>query len=258
MTQPPEIHDLLAKSGNSFHGRVATWLRNAGWAVRISPYYVDESQSRSREVDLIAEKAIPIKDTFGGPAGSVVARLFIECKFIPQHSVFWMADKDMNHAKEVVHLAGNFDLNNYHCQEHHYLHNDRVAKVYASSQNLETENDPYFKALNQVLNGYVTLKGQSTYFTRSGSPRIRELARVDYPVIVCSSFDKVYLADFFDQGEAIQATDGFQIEINYAYLMNGIRHDTPFLVDFIPYIQLDKLCANITRNAELAGFFAQD
>lgn len=255
MTLPTEISELLSRSGNSFHGKVATWFKNNGWAVRVSPYYVDQSQSRSREVDLIVEKAFLVPDGLGRPAGSVVARLFVECKFIPQHSVFWMADKNAEHAKDVVHSYGIFSLDNAYTKNHHYLSAARVAKVYSTAQNRESENDPYFKALNQVLNGYLNLRQQSTYFTRARDRRINEITRIDYPIIVCSSFEKIYFADFYDQQGAIPASDPFQIEVNYAYLMNGTRMEQPFLVDVVSYTHLDSICDAIKRDAELAGFF---
>ena len=60
MSVPDEITKLIDNSGNNFHAKVARWLSNDGWHITVSPYYMDQSQSKAREIDLIAEKAWPI------------------------------------------------------------------------------------------------------------------------------------------------------------------------------------------------------
>ena len=51
---------IVAESGNSFHARVSSWLTSNGWRVVISPYYMDQSQGKARELDLVAEKLFKI------------------------------------------------------------------------------------------------------------------------------------------------------------------------------------------------------
>jgi hypothetical protein len=48
--------DLAARSGNNFHCKVVNYLRSRNWHVSISPWYVDSSTDKPRELDLIAEK----------------------------------------------------------------------------------------------------------------------------------------------------------------------------------------------------------
>ena len=94
MSVPDEVLKLISESGNNFHAKVARWMQADGWHVSVSPYYMDQTQNKAREIDLVAEKLWPVMDHWGQPMGDVAVRLFVECKFIPSYSVFWFADKD--------------------------------------------------------------------------------------------------------------------------------------------------------------------
>jgi hypothetical protein len=102
MPVPDEVLKLVAESGNNFHAKVARWMQADGWHVTVSPYYMDQTQNKAREIDLVAEKLWPVMDTFGRTIDDVAVRLFIECKFIPSYSVFWFTDKDKESAEKLV------------------------------------------------------------------------------------------------------------------------------------------------------------
>lgn len=105
-----------------------TWLD-----VIVSPYYMDQSLSKAREIDLIVEKEFPFNDGFNRFSGYVVVRLFVECKYIPSPSVFWFSSKDGNSARELVCKNRIFNKENSYTEKHHYLSTcDRVAKLFAS------------------------------------------------------------------------------------------------------------------------------
>ena len=256
MTIPKEIEAIIQKSGNSFHSKAAQALSTAGWKIRVSPFYMDQSLNKPREIDIIAEKAYSITSTLGTPSGHVVVRLFIECKFIPAHTVFWMTEKELESAKELVHKTSIFNLNNTYCAKHHYLSGtSKVAKVFASESQRETENDPFFKALNQTLNGYVALRHQSSYIGRSAESRIHEIARLSYPVILCSSFEKIYGIPFYENSSPYNVSENFQLEAQYAYSTNGVSLDEYFLVDVVDFNHIEAFLDSIKTDAELAGFF---
>ena len=61
MTIPAEVTQLIKTSGNNFHAKVARWFRTNGWHIVISPYYMDQTQNKAREIDLIAEKLWPVR-----------------------------------------------------------------------------------------------------------------------------------------------------------------------------------------------------
>jgi hypothetical protein len=162
MTAPKEITDLISSSGNNFHAKVARWFTDNGWHVVVSPYYMDQSQSKAREIDLLAEKLWPVRDPLGHVKADIAVRLFIECKFVATDAVFWFADKDLDSALELVCKNGIFRPDNFYTRKHHYL--IRKAPEWPSCfqpvmQRLP-RNEPFYKALNQALNAMVSMRGQ--------------------------------------------------------------------------------------------------
>ncbi len=57
-----EVSKLVLSSGHNFHTKVARWLLGNGWHVVGSPYYMDQTKNKAREIDLVAEKLGPIGD----------------------------------------------------------------------------------------------------------------------------------------------------------------------------------------------------
>ena len=134
MSVPPQVQDLIDGSGNSFHAKVTRWFATNGWSITISPYYMDQTQQKARELDLVVEKACPIKGTFGDWQGDVVVRLFVECKYVPSYSAFWFTDKNVAAVEEMLCASGLFRRQNTYTARHHYLSgSNRVAKLFTSS-----------------------------------------------------------------------------------------------------------------------------
>ena len=144
-----EAKNLVSTSGNKFHAEVACWMQADGWKITVSPYYMDQTQSKAREIDLVAEQSW----------SDVTIRLFIECKYIPppRCSVFWFADKNVKAAKKLVCSRGMFSSLRAHevVKHHHYLvqSQKQVAKLFATTNTGKQdgmEHDPYYKALNHT------------------------------------------------------------------------------------------------------------
>lgn len=250
---------IIESSGNSFHSRVAQWLQESGWHVLISPYYLDQSQNKAREIDLIAERVVPIKNSFGQRKGDVVVRLYIECKFITSHSVFWFAAKDKKAAEKLVCRSGNFRTNNRYTNEHHYISScETVAKVF-STEAKSQEQEPFYKALNQVLNAYVSMLRRPTIIPTLHESNHGIRVYLNYPVVVCSDFSKLFRTDFFKNTEPSAIDDNFQLEVQYAYMdTSNIHRDDHFLIDFVAYDQLDKFCTRIIRNGEVSAYLSAE
>lgn len=260
MSVPVEVQRLISESGNNFHAKVARWMLGDGWHVSVSPYYMDQTQNKAREIDLVAEKLWPVSDSWGGrPIGDVAIRLFIECKFIPSYSVFWFTDKDMEAAEALICSSGSFRPKNSYTRQHHYLaQSPRVAKLFAASVGRGTDNDPYYKALNQVLNAMISMRGGQVTVPalrkRGGAP----MAVLEFPVVVCSSFQQIYGVDFLADSAPERVTDNFQLEIEYAYLDRGGSHrNEHLLLDFVEFDQLQSFVAAIAEDANVAAFFAR-
>lgn len=248
---------IIEGSGNSFHSRVARWLQENGWHVLISPYYMDQSQNKAREIDLIAERAVPIKDHFDRWQGEVAVRLYIECKFITGHSVFWFSEKDKKSAEKLVCSMGNFRTDNTYTNEHHYISScESVAKVFATEAKSQ-EHDPFYKALNQVLNAYVNMLSRPPIIPALREHNHGKRVRINFPVVVCSDFTKLFRTDFFQSTEPSTITENFQLEVQYAYTdASSNAKDGYFLIDFVAFDELDSFCKKVIRDGEVSAYLS--
>lgn len=257
MPVPTPVQELIDGSGNNFHAKVARWFIADGWKVSVSPYYMDQSQQKARELDLIVEKTWPIMGSFREYLGGVVVRLFVECKYVPGHSVFWFTNKSRTAVEELLCNTGPFRENNTYTAKHHYLLGDRVAKLFTSSNNRGQEVEPFYKALNQALNGLVSLRAQPPKASLSATSTDDILAVLDFPIVVCSSFSSLYAADFDGQHEPNEIRENFQLEVEYAYVSSsGQATDELFLLDFVEYNKLPVFVAALQEDAHVAGFFS--
>lgn len=260
MNVPKEITDLVSNSGNNFHAKVARWFTENGWHVVVSPYYMDQSQSKAREIDLVAEKLWPIRDPFDHVKGDIAVRLFIECKFVATDAVFWFADKDLESALDLVCSSRIFRPDNFYTRKHHYLlENPRVAKLFSTGNAKAAENELFYKALNQALNAMVSMRGQPVTI-----PSVRKTQRfpsavLEYPVVVCSSFDRIYSVDFNADSEPKPIQENFQLEVRYAYIdRHEHKRNDYFLLDFVAFDNLAEYGKAIDAGASAAAFLASD
>lgn len=254
---PDEVSQLVTNSGNNFHAKVARWLHANEWHVVVSPYYMDQTQNKAREIDLIAEKLWPVRDVFGRSVDDMAVRLFIECKFVPTHSVFWFADKDQRSAQDLVCANGNFLPNNSYTNKHHYLaQSPRVAKLFATSANKAPETEPFYKALNQALNALVSMRGQPITVPALKNLRVPRMV-IEFPVVVCSSFDRLFAVDFYTESTPTPISENFQLEVRYAYIdRRNTQRDEYFLLDFVEFRQLDKFAQALDEDAKVAAELA--
>lgn len=259
MSVPKEVIDLVKGSGNNFHAKVARSFQSDGWHTTISPYYMDQTQNKAREIDLIAEKSWPINDGFDRWQGDVVVRLFIECKFVPSFSVFWFSEKDRAESNKLVCSSGVFPENNLYTDKHHYLaKSPKVAKLFASNIQKGQELEPFYKALNQSLNALVSMRSKPPLLPHIQRSR-GKVVTLDFPVVVCSSFEKLWGVDFFAESEAQQIAENFQLEVRYAYVDGSERHrDDYFLLDFVEFEKLEGFFNDIGEDAKIAAYMSRD
>lgn len=234
MTDLEEIETIVKESGNNFHCKVTNYLKEQGWQTLVSPYYMDNVSNKPREIDLIAEKS-----WHGGERkyGTINIKLFIECKYIPQKNVFWFADKDIVSAKEWVTSNTPLHKNNASIDRHHYLaSNPKVAKLFASKNKPNIENEAIYKALNQSLNAMVYLRHKESIIPPIPNRTNKILATVELPVILCNSFDNLYRVEMEDSSNPEKITDNFQLEVNYAYIdYQGNHRSEYFLLDIVDF-----------------------
>jgi hypothetical protein len=254
-----EVKEIIKTSGNTFHCNVLEYFQKKGWAVLISPYYNDNISSKPREIDLIAEKAFQAKDQCDSFFGTVNIKLFIECKYISQKTVFWFHDKDKEQAENLVVKNTPLRKDNAYTQQHHYLCTpDKVAKLFADKRQKSADNEVFYKALNQSLNAMVYYRNRESIIKTKSSRHYPPLRLVNYPIIVCNSFDKLYRIDIGLNDEPKKISDNFQLEVNYAYLTStGSNINEYFLIDLIDFNQLDNFLESLENDSKLVSCFLE-
>ncbi|MHC1726330.1 MAG: hypothetical protein AB9866_10035 [Syntrophobacteraceae bacterium] len=251
-----EVKEIIAKSGNSFHCKVLKYMQAQGWTVLVSPYFNDNVSGKPREIDLVAEKAFEIQNTFSQFGGYVNVQLYIECKYIPQKTVFWFHERDVEKATSLVVSTSPCQRDNTYTKEHHYLSDGRVAKLFADAKSKGTENEVFFKALNQSLNGLIYYRGRGSIIQLRANQRNYTKYMLSYPMIVCNSFDSLYAVDIDSDDDPVRAERPFQLEVNYAYVAKqGINVNEFFLIDIVDFAGLDSFLELVGKDAQLAAFF---
>jgi hypothetical protein len=246
------IADLVIRSGNNFHARVARAFRDRKWKVVVSPYYLDQVQGKAREIDLIAEATWRGAHSVGETPCDVTVRLFVECKCLPTTTVFWMAEKDHYKAKRLVCSGGAFGPDNHFTLEHHYLlHGQKVAKLFATSASKESEQEPIYRALNQVLSSMVAMRKSAVHASSSMDANRRRVV-IQFPVVVCNTFANLHSVDFEVESHPVAVRSNFQLEVDYAFADKaGDSRNEYFLLDFVELDQLDGFLTAIERDVEI-------
>lgn len=223
----------IKPDGNDFQYKVKKALTDVDWNVRMSPYYNDSFSEKPREIDIIAEKVfLPEQNSIYH--STVIVRLFIECKYITEQTIFWFEKKEIEKAERVVDatrsfnkVSGNFKVG----INHHYLSDNLIAKLY-KTEGKNSEGDPIFKAINQCLNATIYYRDSHTDLRKKYnhmSPR-----ELNYPVIICNSFDKFIKKDTTtDDSRVSKINELFQLEIDYAYISKNIPKEELFYIDVL-------------------------
>ncbi len=244
----PDLIELIEESGHNFHYKVVVFLRNQGWNVDISPYYNDNFTDKPREIDIIAEKEYEIRGSWGDKwIGSINVRLFIECKYIANETVFIFDNKNLTRVTERI-LRDTPLKDPGQCSittKHRYFKEEKVAKLFVSNSKRSSDNEVVYKALTQSLNAMVAYKKHPSIIPRNKNLKYNLLANLDYPVIVCDSLAKLHAYDFLTK-KIDQLTQKFQLEVNYAYLDSDKNTKTDyFLIDVADFNNLGILIKEI-------------
>ena len=252
-----KVKAIIAQSGNTFHCKVLKYLQDKDWTVLISPYYNDNVSSKPREIDLIAEKAFDAKGRLGELLGTINVKLFIECKYILQNTVFWFHDKDKQKAEDLVTQTIPLRTDNIYTKKHHYLGEvDSVAKLFADERKKSSDNEIFYKALNQSLNAMVYYRNKRSIIQLPKDRKDYSLKTINYPVIVCNSFENLYRVEIETDADPLNITENFQLEVNYAYMTsNGSNKNEYFLIDILNFALFDSFLEKIEVDAGLVSFF---
>ena len=236
--------EIINESGNRFHCQVATTLRDKGWTVLLSPFYVDSATDKAREIDLICEKVWPLPSL--GSSVEVHLQLYIECKYITQNVVFWFDGLNRFRAKEWLAQHTPLKPDNAFSDRHHYVENvKQVAKLFSSGGDRNAENDPIYRAVTQCLGGLIHNRRMQHLVSR-GAER---MFTIPYPVILWSGGERFYRTEVQDSNSIQKVEANFLLEVDYAYLgLNGQAVREYFLIDVINFAQLDVFLSALNRD----------
>jgi hypothetical protein len=218
--------------GNDFQYKAKKALTGAGWNVRMSPHYNDSFSEKPREIDMIAEKVfLSSHEEFY--QGTVIVRLFVECKYIAEQTTFWFEEKDLDKAKEVVDSTRAFNetkKNHEVTTNHHYLSNKLIAKLYRT-EGKNPDGDPIYKAITQCLNATIYFRDRPTDLRNKHNHRTYE--ELNYSVIVCNSFEKFLGKDTTTDSTVSPIAEIFQLEVDYAYTIKDKSEEELFYIDVL-------------------------
>ena len=247
------LQKIIGHSGNSFHCKVIKFLRENGWEVLVSPYYNDVFSNKPREIDLIAEKAVNWKERFGGSFGTIYIRLYIECKYVPNPTVFWFDAKDKYRANKLVIQNTPLRDNNIYTQKHHYLGAiNHVAKIWADERNKSSENEIFYKALSQSLNATIYYRTINNQICSPPKRSHGAITFLHYPVIACSNFNLLYRVDIDSDESPSNVKDNFLLEVNYAYAdFNGVQNCEYFLMDVVSFNLFQQYLEQLEKDVNL-------
>jgi len=105
--------------------------------------------------------------------------------------------------------------------------------------------------LNQILSAYVAFRGQSLDVS-SGKKLHGKVLSMTYPIVVCSSFSKLFAADFLGKLKTTPQEENFQLEVRYAYGDSQYHRNEYFLVDFVCYEKLTLFMQAIEKDVNAA------
>jgi hypothetical protein len=255
------IKNIISHSGNSFHFKVLNYLEKKKWKMLISPYYSDNITNKPREIDLIAKKMFSLNTPpFRTSCDNAIVTLFFECKYITQKTVFWFHGKDEEKAKELITKDFPECKNLSTTLDHHYLsnQNSKAAKLFADERKKSSENEAFYKALNQSLNALIYYRGQGAISNRPQLGSESRTISAYYPVIICNSFDNLYKVDLSVSDSPSKIEGDFQLEINYGYLdTTGKSINEFFLIDIVSFQQIDEYLGKIESDLNVFNDFLQ-
>ena len=115
-----------------------------------------------------------------------------------------------------------------------------------------------YKALNQSLNAMIYYRNKESIIKLPPGRDGYVLQTVNYPIIICNSFKKLYKVQIGSDVDPANISDNFQLEINYAYMTSdGNNRNEYFLIDIINFDSIDSFLEKIKADTKLVSFFLE-
>jgi hypothetical protein len=157
--------------------------------------------------------------------------------------VLWCDKKDKNRAirRIIQDTPLKHPNENGLIEQHHYLINTNVAKLFSSKPDKPSDVELIYKAINQSLNAMVYYKHAPSILPDNQNEAGQILRMINYPIILFNNFDLIYKVDDTTKNGYSKIDGSFQLEVNYAYLdKNKNSQSEYFLIDVIEFNKLDE------------------
>lgn len=123
------IEQIIIESSNNIALELLKILEENEWNVEFSPYYIDKSSEKDREIDLLAKKNIRCKST---NRSSFEIILCIECKYLNKDKNFIIRTfkNDLERKDFVKGTNGIYVNKEFREKNHHYSLHQNIGKLY--------------------------------------------------------------------------------------------------------------------------------
>lgn len=82
---------------------------------------------------------------------------------------------------------------------------------------------------------------------------------VDYPVIVCNTFNNFYKTDMDSAEKSSSINDHFQLEVDYAYIdINKKHRNEYFLINVLDFQNMDKFLESLQEDVDAISVMLED
>ncbi|MDD5050475.1 MAG: hypothetical protein PHV93_01905 [Candidatus Pacebacteria bacterium] len=233
-----KILKIIEEGGDELLHDTAGLLTSIGWACQISSYYMDVLTGKSREIDIIARKEFIVKDDFWGGSKTILIRLFIECKYIKNETLFYFVTKNSEKAKTLAKDNSILKHDDYvDLRANHYLKGLDVAKTWKGAT-----RDDIYDALTQSVHSLI-------YYEKNYREKTHYIYNL--PVVVTKSFDNFFKKEGDDR-KFSEIRNNFQLEFDYTYTLAPKENvSKTFLVDFVSYDKIEAFLKDI-ENGDLS------
>lgn len=236
------VEKIIRASGHNLHTNVVEALKDAGYQVEISPYYVDAHTDKPREVDVVARKAVRVyRDSEEHVVNLVLA---LDCKYMMNPAVFWTFPNENPLASlKVLGLNLQELIQKVGMNRFAYFTTNKIARLFQSgSSSGEPVADPIYKACAQAISG--------TIFAREHSAE----PAIIYPLVIADGPGKFFHADTPEEERS-----SVIVHIDYSYYPDRATDKKPvrepFYVWLIRKEQLSKALELIEHEVEgLRGY----
>lgn len=233
------IKDNIKTSGNNLHLDVANKLRELDWEVTISPYYLDDTSEKAREIDIVATKPMVYSKGMNTnlQQEEFYAKLFIECKYIDSDVIFWkdqISDVNIKHATQyainISQIGGKLDQINEKFHYSKFQKDKCISKLFTNiPKPQKSTEDVIYQSFNQSLKSLIHFRSVNL-----------SSKTIYYPVVIYKLREGSLLLTYDKSIDETKEVKNQSLEVFYTFKANdGNAVSKFFIVDFVDFSKLE-------------------